>query len=55
MVMMLETLNDYISLVVMIFLVIFSIRLFIASIVFNDQETKKTDGILFGYNDNEDE
>ncbi len=52
---MLETLNDYISFIVMIILVIVSIRLFIGSISFNGEEKKKSDGILFGYNDNEDE
>ncbi len=53
---MLETLNDYISLAVMIFMALAGIRLFIGALRYGDIfEVKKKSGILFGYSDNEDE
>lgn len=53
---MLETFNDYISLIVMVVLVIFSIRLMIAAFVYDDDHREhKTNSVFFGYSDNEDE
>ena len=53
---MLESLNDYISLGVMIFLVIAALRLLMAAIYFRSgDERKKSNGVIFGYSDNEDE
>lgn len=53
---MLETINDYISIVVLIILVFGSLRLFSATFSMDDDEfNKKRESILFDYQNNEDE
>ena len=52
---MLETINDYLSLFVLIFAVLASVKIFLASIRENDELDKRRHSVLYDYINNEDE